>query len=463
MIFMKKLYFIAATATMLAACTSNETLKEAFFEDNETELIGFETYHEKSTKAAVYAQADLTDANGGFGVYGFKHKDNRAADEGVINLSDKDPESSVNYVTSIFDNVKVWYEEGVKTKDFTYAVPKYWDKEKYYTFFAYAPYAAKAVAGSPAVGEPGDDNYVAAVPAVTGIAFDQATGKFTRNDIKALQSTNNYISNAGANGARIQYGDSVETAAIDYLIATYVPGQKSGATNQSGDTYDYDGKELTVGFTFSHILSKLNVYVSAKDETNDPDNDAKNGHEYSGVQDIKVTKLNIQNLPNATTEIATYAQDATDAVAGTWTPANYTTALNIIGGDNATTAGPLYILDGGTGTATSVTTKPTNYIPQEFHYFVAPNTPVEDNTTDAIEGNYILNIDYTITYVDGTVEPYTRTIDLSGKSAAFTSMAQNNIYKIIITIGLQQIYLTVETVNAWDPNDNSNTTIVEVQ
>ena len=449
MIFMKKLYFIAATATMLAACTSNETLKEAFFEDNETELIGFETYHEKSTRAAVTDRTGLTKTNGGFGVYGFKHKDNRAADEGVINLSDADPESSVNYVTSIFDNVKVWYEEGVKTKDFTYAVPKYWDKEKYYTFFAYAPHAPEAQAAS------GDD------PEVKGVRLDVATGKFTRNDIKALQSTNNYISNAGANGDRIQYGDSVETAAIDYLIAPYVPGQKSGATNQIGKSYD--GKGLTVGFTFSHILSKLNVYLRAKDETNNPDDNTKNGHEYSGVQDIKVSKLNIQNLPNATTEIATYAQNATNEVAGTWTPANYTTALNIIGGGNATAAGPLYILDGGTGTATSVITKPTNYIPQEFHYFVAPNTPVEDNTTDAIEGKYILNIDYTITYVDGTVEPYTRTIDLSGKSAAFTSMAQNNIYKIIITIGLEQIYLTVETVNAWVPNNDSNTTIVEVQ
>ncbi|MBR4594039.1 MAG: fimbrillin family protein [Bacteroidaceae bacterium] len=441
---MKKFYFIAIAATTLAACTSNETLKEAFFEDNETELIGFETYHEKSTKAAVYAQADLIDDNGGFGVYGFKHLNSRTATDGAINLSDTNPASNENYVTSIFDNVKVWYEAAnTYTRYFTYAVPKYWDKEKYYTFFAYAPYASKAA------GE------------VKGIAFNQATGKFTRNDIKALQSTNNYISNAGANGDRIQYGDSVETAAIDYLIAPYVPGQKSGNTNQIGKSYD--GKGLTVGFTFSHILSKLNVYLRAKDETNDPTNDTKNGHEYSGVQDIKVSKLNIQNLPNATTEIATYAQNATNEVAGTWTPANYTTALNIIGGGNATAAGPLYILDGGTGTATSVTTKPTNYIPQEFHYFVAPNTPVEDTSTDAIEGKYILNIDYTITYVDGTVEPYTRTIDLSGKSAEFTSMAQNNIYKIIITIGLEQIYLTVETVNAWDPNNDSKTTIVEVQ
>lgn len=410
---MKKSYLmIAAVATLLVSCAGNEIFKEAI-EENETELIGFETFHDKSTKAAVSTPTDLTAENGGFGVYGFKHLNNRTASNGIINLSDVESTNNVNYVTPIFDNVKVWYKDAATpTQGFTYEVPKYWDKTKYYTFFAYAPQVAKANGTT------------------TGIAFDQATGKFTRNDILALQKVNTTSEVTVGSNNRTQYGVANEENAIDYLIAPYVPGQKSGATNQSAKSYD--GKELTVGFTFSHILSKLNVTVQAKDEST--------GHQYSGVSNILIDKLNIANLPN-NNEIATYAQNATDAVAGTWTPANYSTTLNIVAGDNATSANPLYVLDGGSISGTTITA-PTKYLNQQFHYFVAPNTPASGN-------KYTLNIDYTINYVDGTVEPFSRSIDLSAETANFTTMEQNYIYNINVTITLNQIYFTVDAINTW--------------
>lgn len=410
---MKKSYLmIAAVATLLASCAGNDIFKEVI-EENETELIGFETFHDKSTKAAVSAPKDLTSANGGFGVYGFKHLNDRTATNGSINLSDVTSTDNVNYVTTIFDNVKVWYESSTtKTQGFTYEVPKYWDKTKYYTFFAYAPQVAK-VNGT-----------------TTGIAFDQTTGKFTRNDILALQKVNSTSEVAVGSNNRTQYGNANEENAIDYLIAPYVHSQKSGATNQSQKSYD--GKELTVGFTFSHILSKLNVTVQAQDEST--------GHEYSGVSNIIIDKLNITNLPN-NDEVATYAQNKTDEVAGTWTPANYSTVLNIVAGDNATSADPLYVLDGGSKSGTTITV-PTNYLNQQFHYFVAPNTPASGN-------KYTLNIDYTINYVDGTVEPFSRSIDLSTQTANFTTMEQNYIYNINVTIALNQIYFTVDAINTW--------------
>lgn len=464
---MKKCYLLAAAAAMLTACTNNEKLTADIDNDGQV-LIGFETFHEKSLKSAVNNQSDMTSDNGGFGVYGYKHLNDREAAEGIINLSDINPESSVNYVTPIFDNVKVWYVNGATTKDFTYAVPKYWDKEKFYTFFAYAPYADKIAAATDAVeDDPTTTDVDESKPAtaeVKGIFFDQNTGKFTRNDIKALQSTSSTtsVTVVGVEESRTQYTTADETSVTDYLIAPYVPHQKSGSTNQIGK--DYTGKEITVGFTFSHILSKLNVFVKAKDEENDLDDDEKNGHEYSGVKDIKVTKLNIENLPNATTEIATYAQNKTDEVAGTWSPYRYITTLNLISGTNATSESELYILDGGKGNATEVTNAPTNYIPQEFHYFIAPNDPddptTEDDpaTTEIVENkeHYTLNIDYVITYVDGTTEPYTRTIDLSKESAAFASMAQNNTYNINITIGLTQIYFTVEAIDGWATATETN-------
>lgn len=424
----KSFLMIAAAATLFVACTERDTFSEI---KNETDLIGFETFHSKATKASVSSASDLTDENGGFGVYGFKHLNNRTANDGAINLSDVSETNNANYVTPIFDNVKVWYSNGASTKNFTYAVPKYWDKLKYYTFFAYAPQVAKATSSS------------------TGITFDQATGKFTRNDILALQKVNSTTTETVGQNDRTLYGAADESTAIDYLIAPYVPSQKSGTTNQTtaggyqGTTYT--GQEQTVGFTFSHILSKLNVIVKAKDEAS--------GHKYAGVTDIEVTKLNITNLPN-NNEVAKYAQNRCDGAAGTWTPNNYSsTTLNIIAGENPTSSASLFVLDGGSISGTTIT-NPTKYLDQQFHYFVAPNAPTSGN-------KYTLNIDYTIHYVDNTTEPFSRSIDLSTETANFTKMEQNNIYNITVTIALNQIYFSVDAISGWDTTENNTGVTVD--
>lgn len=402
---MKKSYLmIAAAAALFAACSSNDTFKEAV--DNENVLIGFETFHEKSTRAAVTAKTDLTTENGGFGVFGYNHTDNRAVSDGSINMT-------TSGTTKVFNNVKVWYQSGADTDGFTYTVPKYWDKYKFYTFFAYAPWNE------------------------TTVNLTESTGKFVRNDVKSLQSTNKSSSVTVGSISRAKYIEADETSVTDYLIATCVTGQKYNGTNQNNKTYT--GKEKTVGFTFSHILSKLNVTVKAKDE--------ESGHKYLGVKDIQVTSLNIENLPNASTDL-TYTQTAADGVAGTFSTTNYETTLTIIGSTNALTAGPLYILDGGAD-GTPITS-PTTYIDQAFHYWVAPNTP---SGTD--HNKYKLNIGYTINYVDGTSDPFTRTIDLSEATAHFTTMAQNNIYNITVTIGLDQIYFDVDNIVGWATPDNN--------
>lgn len=396
---MKKSYLmIAAVAALMASCSDNDNFKEAV--DNENVLIGFETFHEKSTRAAVSAKTDLTTDNGGFGVFGYNHTDNRAVAEGSINMS-------TTGTTRVFNNVKVWYQDGADTDGFTYAVPKYWDKYKFYTFFAYAPWNE------------------------TAVTLTEGTGKFVRTDVKSLQSTNKASSVTVGSESRVKYVEANETAVTDYLIATCVTGQKYNGTNQNSKTYD--GKEKTVGFTFSHILSKLNVTVKAKDEAS--------GHKYLGVKDIQVTSLNIENLPNTSADL-TYNQTAANAVAGTFSTTNYTTSLNIIAGDNALTTSPLYILDGGVNG--SPITAPTTYIDQAFHYWVAPNTPTGEG-----HDKYKLNIKYTINYVDGTSDPFTRDLDLSTATTAFTTMAQNNIYNITVTIALDQIYFDVDEIVDW--------------
>lgn len=418
---------IAATAALFAACAGNDTYRDVV--ENETDLIGFETYHGKATRAAVNKPKDLILTNGGFGVYGYKHEGEKTASNGTV---------SVSGTTNVFNNVQVWYVSNdfaaTPTQGFTYEVPKYWDKTKTYTFFAYAPYVAEATSSS------------------HGISFDETTGLFTRTDIQSLQSTNK-IGTKGAKN-RTQYVDADESNVIDYLIAPYVFNQKHNATNQSGK--DYTGKEKTVGFTFYHILSKLNVKVQVKDEF------ATGGHQYKGVQDIQITKLNIENLPNVSQDVVYSQTSVTEGSSATvpaasylkavgGDPLNFTTTLNMIAGTNATAAGPLFILDGGSkDSQTGVITNPADSISQRFHYYIAPNTPTGEG-----HNHYKLNIDYTITYVDGTVDPFSRTVDLSDESSLNTgssvlaNMQQNSIYNVVITIALDQIYFDVDLIKDW--------------
>lgn len=385
---------IAATATLLAACQRNEVFKD-LVDDNETVMIGFETFHEKATKAtatdAISAPENMTSAHGGFGVWGYKAIDAAEASgtPATVNIS--------SGYTTVFNNVKVWYESSsTKTQGFTYAVPKYWDKNMEYIFFAYAPYDG------------------------TNASIDNATGKITIADIASIQD----VSKSTGSDQALVYNGSNTAAVTDYLMATYVTDQKLNATNQSEKTYD--GKNQTVGFTFGHMLSKLQVNLQASDA-------------YSGIEYIKVTTLSIENMPASASTKASFTQTSPTAPAGDYTPASYTSELSIIGTSGTSTSG-LYILKGGSLSG-DVVTAPTAQN-QSFNYYVAPNTPA-GNGTD----KYLLNIGYTIKYVDGITENVTITdVDLSEKLA---SLLQNNSYTLTIKVGLNQIFFTVDEIKGW--------------
>ena len=392
---MKKSYLmIAATATLLVACQRNEVFKD-LVDDNETVMIGFETFHEKAKKAtatdAISAPENMTSAHGGFGVWGYKAIDAAEASgtPATVNIS--------SGYTTVFNNVKVWYESSsTKTQGFTYAVPKYWDKNMEYIFFAYAPYDG------------------------TNASIDNATGKITIADIASIQD----VSKSTGSDQALVYNGSNTAAVTDYLMATYVTNQKLNSTNQNGK--DYDGKNQTVGFTFGHMLSKLQVNLQASDA-------------YSGIEYIKVTTLSIENMPASASTKASFTQTSPTAPAGVYTPVSYTSALSIIGTSGTSTSG-LYILKDGSLSG-DVVTAPTAQN-QSFNYYVAPNTPAGTGTD-----KYLLNIGYTIKYVDGITEDVTITdVDLSEKLA---SLLQNNSYTLTIKVGLNQIFFTVDEIKGW--------------
>ena len=144
---MRKIYFLAALATMLAACSSNDKLDTG--QDPQQPVasaevpVGFDAYTQRGITRAGQAEVMTLDKlrkakadGGGFGVFGF-YTDN----------NEYDPQSQPNFMYNqgVFDA-----NAGVGTADWAYDPVKYWPNEYGTTaisddadkvsFFAYAPY-----------------------------------------------------------------------------------------------------------------------------------------------------------------------------------------------------------------------------------------------------------------------------------------------------------------------------------
>lgn len=437
-IFMKKFYLLAAAVTALTACTNNEKMTNDLSYDGPV-IIGFETYHEKSTKATITgeidAKDDFTKTHGGFGVWGYKgsatditNATQTSGSTTIANVSNPEEPEAPKF-TTIFDNVQVWYVGSDYTttpsQGFTYAVPKYWDKGSEYIFFAYAPYDG------------------------TNASINRSTGNISIADIASIQDVSTYVDNKDTEendglAKNIKFSGSDATEITDYLMATYVTRQKLVAenvgttaigTNQNyGDGTDprYAKQEQTVGFTFGHMLSKFKINLKASAL-------------YSGVEYIKVDALSIEKMPTLTETAKTvFTQISPVGPAGNYSPNYYSTDLVVIG-TGGTSTSSLYILKNGSISGETVT-PPTEQI-QEFNYYVAPSKADNSETTEVTE-KYLLNIDYTIHYVDGIEEKVSISdTDLSGK---LTQFQQNYQYTLNILIGLNQIYFTVDAVTGWN-------------
>ena len=435
---MKKFYLIATAVTMLTACTNSEKLTADFSNDGPV-MIGFETFHEKATKATptgeIIDKTKLTKEHGGFGVWGYKgsETDIKAASGEPKTVNIENPSEENAKYTTIFNNVQVWYVSDdyatTPSQGFTYTVPKYWDKGMEYIFFAYAPYDSE-----------------------NNASIDRATGNITIANIASIQNV--CKSNADETPAEddLKYDGSSTSGVTDYLIATYVTDQKLVAqnttstptgTNQNyvdsnnGKNAAYTYQEQTVGFTFGHMLSKLKINLQASSD-------------YSGIEYIKVNSLSIKNIPASSDVKTSFTQISPTEPKGNYTPSAYTSELKIIG-TGGTSTSSLYILKDGSKSGETVT-KPTHQT-QSFNYYVAPNKPVENNETPTIEGKYLLNIAYTIHYVDNIEENVAiPNVDLSTK---LDEMLQNNAYTLTIKVGLNQIFFTVDAVTDWVTENNS--------
>ncbi len=282
---MKKSYLIfAAAATLFAACSSNDTIKNDLNDAVQEKSIGFAAYSSKTTKADEVDSNQLHKFYGTFDVYGWKTVN--SANSSVFNhvpvgYFGTDTSGPVVYQTG-----KPSDEWGTSfTAGWYYQNVRYWDRTATaYQFFAIAPYEA--------VPDP-----------VLTVAAGDANIKIGKNDDKYDISTEmNLALDAGNPTQYKKYFGFTK----DYMLA-----EKSTT------------KEELVAFNFHHILTKFNVKITKQDT-------------YTGSQDLKVNAIKIAKLKkegyfvytsNMTTKgwttDGTYDVQVTGNHSLTQTPTNY--------------------------------------------------------------------------------------------------------------------------------------------
>ena len=184
---MKKIFYVAATAAMLASCSTDFDLSEVFGSGGTSETIGFQVQKGNNVTRATSLQKA---GHYNFGVFGYKSTDqvNWVFSDYLVGYFDEKRGYQESGTTKgdqpgVEDGMSHWMYEGLGKDEYfgTYAGQaltrfyqsnndkqylKYWDKSATHTcFYAYAPYV-------------GTETSTARVTYVDGVA-QQATGSDT--------------------------------------------------------------------------------------------------------------------------------------------------------------------------------------------------------------------------------------------------------------------------------------------
>lgn len=230
---MKKFFYLLTVIALLASCNQEEVLVETPEVGKDVpQLIGFETFVDKSSRAKGENSTALNDFYTTFYVHGWK-----TVGETTTKVFDNVPVNYVGNETDYADYAAEWGVWGENSAGWYYQNLRYWDK----------------MAGS--------YQFSAFTPAPAGVAFDcQPNGLITIGTEDApvtVDGTNLMASPKDA----LAYTGFVK----DYMTAQ--------ATDKVG----------TVSLTFKHLQAKLNICILLDDEI-------------TTAQDVSIQKIQVHNL-----------------------------------------------------------------------------------------------------------------------------------------------------------------------
>ena len=313
----KSLFFVAAAALALTACTSeNDILETGPTKQATPQAVGFDTYTAGTTRAGDPAGVMTTDKlkteNKGFGVFAMFEENNAAYSAAKPDFMYNE---QVHWTTSggwTYSPLKYWPNETTNDSQSPAAEAATCDG---LSFFAYAPYVSTGTSKTLDTGGTMETNRTSTDPVDAYVSSPAQTSGII-SIYKETVSTKDPL---------VEYKD----ANVDLLWGVAPAGMSYKAVN--GTTYSVDpgkpmlnlvkpDKDQRVKFLFEHALSRIGLtVVSAIDQIAAGDDGGKYNTAQTRVliEEVKIFGDNIGvqgvlNLNNTTAHVANWIETSVD-------------------------------------------------------------------------------------------------------------------------------------------------------
>ena len=448
-----RMVLVAGAVTMLAACTKDDVITTASFEElkaTQPTPVAFSTYLGESTTTRAAIDTDGALQTAGFGVFAY------LTTAPYANTSDEAVPPTVVTPVAVATTPNFMYNQKVYGSSWDYSPIKYWPNDfangpvdsrtgsdtpargsttNYLSFFAYAPYVAT----------------VSTTTGITGISANNAAGdpKVTyklnpsADNVDLLwgtySGTSENVLNAVQNGGYVMY-DSDATVGVD----------KNGnaKVNINLTKQKTDGQ---VGFAFKHALAKIGaITVDAIVDEVTQSNGSVDPKTIITVESVTITStVNMANT--ATLNLATGVWDVDTSTATAPLTLNFgSTGITL----NTSIAEPASIstsdledtntdtkLDSWKSGTPTVSTSPVNLASSLPLLTFFPGT----------SSSFAVNIVYRVRTADPELDDnFTNVQQNITKTIQFGSaFAMNTQYNLAIHLGLTSVNFTA-SVSGWD-------------
>ncbi len=274
----KNLFFVAAAALALTACSSDNEVTQTAIQQTAPQAVAFDTYTTETTRAGVEGVMNTTTLqSSGFGVFA-QYSNGSSSTDGAYS-NDPDGTSHSIPVANFMWNEYIHYSAAA----WTYAPLKYWPNETdndsqsptatsdhadKLSFFAYAPYVKELngiYTGKLDIDNDGTTDEYDATPAISASGIKSAMA----GGIEAVIANNAY-----GNDPWVRYSVATKPSkSVDLLWGVAPAGGLSYTDVTGGTTTVLQGKPLVdlikpskdqkIKFLFQHALARIGMTVVA--------------------------------------------------------------------------------------------------------------------------------------------------------------------------------------------------------